>query len=180
MLIINAIFFGFIFRVLGGAITKQSSATGEMENAVPRYLSVGAVLIFLCFNYMLQPLIILPMFTAFCIVRILPTQALLSAINGKAPFRSDSYWQFLQDWTFDTWRNLPEQYQTWKIWAIIYGAVRCSLLIPLAVVQPWLLAFLGLGLIYYAAGKIAELLKMNNRSSSIAEISAGVLFGLMV
>jgi len=173
-------FFGCIFRILGGAITKTNPLTGELENAVPRFVSVGAVIIALGLNYMMQPLMIIPVFLAFFIIRLLPTQALFSALHGQAPRREDGRWQFIQDGAFKLWRTLPEKYQSWRLWAIIYGAMRCSLLIPLAAFNPWLLVFLGLGLLYCLAGRVSELLKLDDKGATIAEVSAGSLFGLIV
>jgi hypothetical protein len=180
IILINAIFFGLVSRILGGLLTKTNDLTGELENAVPRFVSISAVIIVLGFNYMMQPLMIIPMFLAFWAIRMLPTQALFSAIHGQAPARTDGAWQFLQDWTFKLWRKLPENYQNWYLWAIIYGAVRCSLLLPLAVVNPWLLVFLGLGLLYYFAGRVSDMLKLDDKGAAIAEVTIGAIFGAIL
>lgn len=179
-MIINILFFGFISRVIGGMFTKTNPLTGELENAVPRFVSMGVVIIALGFNYMMQPMMIIPMLAAFCVIRLLPTSPLFSAIHGQAPTRSDGRWQLLQDWTFRLWRTLPEKYQSWRAWGCIYGAVRCSLLIPLAVVNLWLLIFLGLGGVYYASGAICRRFMPSVNPMMIAEVTVGCLFGLIV
>jgi len=173
-MMINAILLSVLSRCIGGGFGDKY--TEKLGHTVSFLL----VAIVISFNYMGNYLMFLPMLTAFWVIRMLPTQALFSAIHGQAPARGDGRWQMLQDWTFKLWRTLPEKYQSWRVWGIIYGAVRCSLLIPLAVVNPWLLIFLGLGFVYYAAGWVSARFNLGDKAVMLAEVTIGALFGVIL
>jgi hypothetical protein len=153
MTLFNILFFGFMSAVLGGLFTNIKG-----ENAVPRFVSLFAMFIVLSLQFYTEPVLLVAYAWCFWCFRLLPTQSLFSAVNGKAPTRDDSkLWDWLQNLAamiaagFHPWTNGEVNAY---VFGIIYGFLRASLAIPaiIAIGNWWLLLFLLTGFAYYAAG----------------------------
>lgn len=142
----------------------------------PRWVWILAVILGLAFATLSISLTI--MYTlAFVVIRMLPTNPLFSAVHNQPPGRTDGTWQFLQDITKKLW--LLKDNASFYAYGIIYGFVRCCLLLPFALVNPWLLMFLAIGVIYFLAGA-AYRSGGQIQPVILAELAVGALFGAII
>ena len=195
MIIFNIISCSIIFRLLGGGFSKSTD--------FPRFISIGLIIVIIGLNVATIADAI-AYFWLFFVVRLIPTQALLATcIDGKAPVRKDGIWQFLQAITFNIWlaidkflydlifptrgkarialvkiRSVLTSLQTW---GIIYGVIRVSLALPaiLWIGKPWLLVFLGLGILYAICGAFTRRFGYG-QPVLLSEIIVGACFGGML
>jgi len=181
-MIFNILFFGFLSAVIGGLFTKTNPVTGKPENAVSRWISLSLVFIVLALQSSSIPLL-LAWGVVFYVVRLIPTNTMLSAVNGNPPAREDSWkWQWMQDLAYwIRWHSPLPPSDYWL--GIYYGAIRASLAIPaiLYIGNPWLLLFLLQGAVYYAAGVFQRrFYPMKDYAPRIAEVISGALFGMFL
>lgn len=184
MQLFNILFFSYISAVLGGLHTKTNPVTGKPVNAVSRWISLSLVFIVLALQSSSIPLL-LAWGWVFYVSRLIPTNAMLSAVNGNAPAREDSWkWQWMQDLTINIDHVLVKRnMSSWHIYGIIYGFIRASLAIPaiLIIGNPWLLLFLLQGVLYYAAGVFQRrFFVMKDYAPRIVEVLSGAIFGLLI
>jgi len=181
MTIIDIIVFACLFRLLGNSgRIKICTRWLEWDYTIERRAWIiafaAAYILLLLWDWKLTAAYML----VFMVARTLPTSPLFSALHGKAPTREDGRWQFLQDWTFWIWKKIPDP--SFFTWGIIYGMVRMCLAIPamLYIGNPWMFSLLGIGIIYYIAGRVATMLKQGAKAAMYAESATGALFGLMI
>jgi hypothetical protein len=142
------------------------------DNEIPRrYIlpPLFAYILFACSFDLVQFSAVVWLFT---VVRLLPTNGLLTATDGRFAHRSDGRWQFLRTITdFLTPRN-----STTKTWAIIYGTVRSLLaIIPILYLGGIAYFFLAQGLLYWLCGKASA-----RHGSKYAEALTGMICGACI
>ena len=172
MTLFNIITFALLFRIIGGMFSDDKG-----NNKVPRYVSLPTVAALIVWQ--VQDVVqIVTYGWLFYVVRLLPTQALFSAVHGQPPTREDKHWNFLQTITFKIWKLHPTNYY---VWGIIYGFVRASLAIPAMIYLgglSWL--FLAQGMLYFISGRICNKLSRGDSAVASAEVVSGIIFGGLV
>lgn len=167
MTIFNILFFGFMFRVIGGMFTNSKD-----KNAVPRLASliaVGAII-----TLQVDDVVRLgALLWLFYVVRIFPTNTLFSAVHGGLPRPENAvYSQIIQDIAKGV--DIKLNRRDYKMLGVIYGTLRASLALPaMLIVGGWL--FLAQGVVYYLAGRINE-----RHGVAIAEVVSGAIFGALI
>lgn len=172
MIIFNAIAFAILWRMLGGSFGNPK-----------RWIALCYVGFFLLAQHTIGDAVLYG--AIFYVLRILPTNALLSATHGQRPLRPDGRWNFLQIIAFKICRKIdrlnydlggktyPKMvFNTGMYgWGMIYGFVRACLALPFIflVGNYWMCLFLLQGVIYRLAG-----------SAIIAEMVCGFLFGILL
>ena len=180
MLIFNLLFWAGISAVIGGLFTNSKG-----ENAVPRAVSLTACFVVLALQMYGEPVLLAAWGVVFYVVRLIPTNTMLSAVNGNPPAREDSWkWRWMQELAYETDHVLVKcGINSWYVFGIIYGIIRASLAIPaiLIIGNPWLLLFLLQGVLYYAAGVFQRrFYPMKDYAPRIAEVFSGAIFGILL
>lgn len=139
----NIAIFSLLFAARGGGLPKWV------------YLVGSAVIIALAH----QDLLIWAAYMWVVVVTgVFPTSCLLSTVNGQPPSRDDSWaFQWMQDAAKRINSYLPVSSslrEYWKRFGVIYGVVRNSAIIPVALVNPLTLLLLLQGLVYYVSARI--------------------------
>lgn len=120
-----------------------------------------------------------------------PWQAMFSAITGGPPSRRDSLqWQWMQTLAYKLTTServkAGSSSEYWKLFGVVYGAIRGSLMLPGVAVLTYFyhspapllgILFLNLGVIYYIGGKMAEHIQSPNAPVPISEFIVGYLLG---
>lgn len=145
MEIFNALFFSFISMVLGGLFTNSKG-----ENAVPRFVSLGLVVIVLGLQFYTEPVLLVAWLLAFYVIRIQSTRPLLDAT--KVGYNA---------WRKGIKRNL------WLLPLIPFTSLWLVLLIPQVV-------------IYYLAGIFERKVGLYDRATRISEGVTGFMFGILI
>lgn len=162
MIIINVLLFAILFHLIGGWIPK-----------LPRFIPVGIALFFIYHNHNDIYEFIAYSWIFYCL-KLLPTNTLLSAINGKLPSRKDGKWQWMQKLAL----GLNPIVIDGHIIGRYYGYIRALPAIPAIIylMNPWLLLAFSQGEIYFIAGWLSrKYLKLNYMM--IAECVLGAIFG---
>lgn len=162
MQIINIIVLGVISRILGGA----------WDNEIPRRYILPPLFAYILYATDFDLVQFGAIVWLFAVARLLPTNALFTAVHGHFPTREDGRWQFLRTIT----DYIAPKNSTNKQWAIAYGVVRNMLALP-AIIYLGGFAYLLLaqGLIYWLCGKISS-----KYGSKAAEVLTGAIIGLTI
>lgn len=107
-----------------------------------------------------------------CVLTMLPTNTLLTAIHGIWPKRKDGRWQLLQDAAIAICNKWPVLNL-----GVVYGAVRASLILPAAlwIGEPWLVLCLLQGALYWVCGRISQ-----QWAARMSEGVSGAFVGLLI
>ena len=116
-----------------------------------------------------------------------PWQAMFCSITGQPPSRKDSWpWQWMQvvSGVGESLAAYGESY--WREFGVIYGSVRACLMLPGIFALCWFyhsdyplygLTLLGMGLVYFCAGKVASHEDSTNIAVALAEFTIGWMIG---
>jgi len=165
MQIINIIVLSLASRLLGGMGKKEGEDVCKTCINIPLF----AYILYACDFDLVQFGAIIWLFA---VVRLLPTNGLLTATDGRFAHRSDGRWQFLRTITdFLTPRN-----STNKFWAIVYGTVRSLLALPVIIyLGGFAYFFLAQGLLYWLCGRA-----LKHNGSKVSEVVTGMIIGSVI
>ena len=159
MLILNIIACAICFHLIGGWLPK-----------LPRVFPIAVISTLIVLQHQQTGDLIAFIWLFYC-MRLLPTNALLSAINGQFPTRKDGIWQWMQD---AARIGDPNGYR----FGMTYGFFRAVPALPtvLYFLNPWMLIVPFQGFIYYFAGWLARKFPRLN-AILIAECTMGAILG---
>ena len=172
LLLFNIVAFGSIFRLVGGWIPNLIRCVPVIAIILIIGTQHPNIYEFAAYMY------------AFYTLRLLPTNALMSAHHGMLPTRTDGKWQWMQQIAF-----LMSKGKSGYWFGICYGIIRGLCVIPAVIylahyVAVWkiilfVIGALSQGLIYYATTQYST--KFTTLfPTKVAEICVGIVFGILV